>query len=263
VLQEELFVGRNRLLDRILETIHNNSLLLYGERRIGKTSILHHLKRRLERLDDPDYAFFPVFVDLQGVSEERFFATLAEDVFAELRPRLGGLTPSAPTNDSTYSARELTADLRALLAALADTTTKWVKLVLLIDEVDELNAYDPRTNQKLRSLFMKSFADQLVAVVSGVEISHQWEKQGSPWYNFFEEIEIGSIPCEAVAELIQRPIRGVLTIDPGVVARITELSECKPYQVQKLCIALVNRAHATGLRRIGLGDVEAIAHEAG
>ncbi len=45
VLSDDLFLGRDPLLDRILQTIHNNSLLLYGERRIGKTSIQHHLKK--------------------------------------------------------------------------------------------------------------------------------------------------------------------------------------------------------------------------
>ncbi len=40
----------------------------------------------------------------------------------------------------------------------------------------ELNEYDPKINQKLRSLFMKSFAENLVSVVSGVEIKKQWER---------------------------------------------------------------------------------------
>ena len=52
VLDERLFFGRQPLVDRILQTVHNNSLLLYGERRIGKTSIQHHLKRRLLELED-------------------------------------------------------------------------------------------------------------------------------------------------------------------------------------------------------------------
>ena len=77
-----------------------------------------------------------------------------------------------------------------MLKVLGGRTTKHVKLVLLIDEVDELNDYDPRVNQRLRSLFMRAFADRLVSVVSGVSIKKQWEREGSPWYNFFQEIEV-------------------------------------------------------------------------
>ena len=34
VLQDDLFFGREQLLTRVLQSIHNNSILLYGERRI-------------------------------------------------------------------------------------------------------------------------------------------------------------------------------------------------------------------------------------
>jgi len=72
VLDTKMFFGREQLIERVLQTIHNNSLLLYGERRIGKTSLQHHLRRRLLQLDDPDYEFFPVYVDLQGTPESQF-----------------------------------------------------------------------------------------------------------------------------------------------------------------------------------------------
>ena len=181
VLDTEMFFGREQLIERILQTIHNNSLLLYGERRIGKTSLQHHLRRRLQQLDDPMYEFFPVYVDLQGTPESQFFATLAEDVFHELESLLGGMQPGEGlAAEADYGYRELVADLRRVLKVLEKKYSKQVKLVLLIDEVDELNAYDPRINQRLRSLFMKSFAENLVAVVSGVEIRKQWDKENSP-----------------------------------------------------------------------------------
>jgi tetratricopeptide (TPR) repeat protein len=260
VLDTEMFFGREQLIERILQTIHNNSLLLYGERRIGKTSLQHHLRRRLQQLDDPEYEFFPIYVDLQGTPESQFFHTLAEDVFHELESLLGGMQPGEGLDpDADYGYRELVADLRRVLKALEKRSSKQVKLVLLIDEVDELNAYDPRINQRLRSLFMKSFAENLVAVVSGVEIRKQWDKEGSPWYNFFEEIEITPIEREDVVQLITRPIGGVFKIDQAVIDRIIELTDRKPYNVQRLCIALVNRMYEQGKRQISTADVDAVA----
>jgi tetratricopeptide (TPR) repeat protein len=180
VLDDDLFFGRDRLIDRILQTVHNNSLLLFGERRIGKTSIQHHLKKRLQELDDPTYDFYPVYIDLQGTPEDRFFSTMAQDVFEDLAPVIDGLEPSADLSGDGYSYRDFVRDLREVIKALRKRSKKKIKLVLLIDEVDELNDYDPRVNQKLRSLFMKSFADSLVAVVSGVGIKKHWESEGSP-----------------------------------------------------------------------------------
>ncbi|HXV59723.1 MAG TPA: ATP-binding protein [Vicinamibacteria bacterium] len=259
VLDENLFFGRARLIDRILQTIHNNSLLLYGERRIGKTSIQHQLKKRLERLDDPIYDFYPVYIDLQGTPEDRFFRTLADDIFHDLAPVLDGLeAPAAVEGGTGYTYRDFVRDIHRILKRLKEKSSKRVKLVLLIDEVDELNDYDPKINQKLRSLFMKSFAESLVSVVSGVEIKKQWEREGSPWYNFFEEIEVQPFRREDAEELIERPIRGVFKLEDGCVDRILSVTECKPYLIQKLCVALVNRAHEENRRTITLADVDAI-----
>ena len=260
VLDTEMFFGREQLIERILQTIHNNSLLLYGERRIGKTSLQHHLRRRLLQLDDPDYEFFPVYVDLQGTPESQFFATLAEDVFHQLESILGDMGSGEDLDsDSEYGYRDLVRDLRRVIKVLEERSSKQVKLVLLIDEVDELNAYDPRINQRLRSLFMKSFAENLVAVVSGVEIRKQWDKEGRPWYNFFEEIEVTPIGRDDVVELITRPIGGVFKIDQAVTDRIVELTNRKPYHVQRFCVALVNRMHEQGRRVITIADVDAVA----
>lgn len=262
VLDDEMFFGRRELVDRILQTIHNNSLLIYGERRIGKTSIQHQLKRRLRQLDDPCYEFHPVYIDLQGTPETRFFQTMAEDIFQELAPVLDGLKPRKELSGD-YSYRDFVRDVHAVLKALKGRTSKKVKLVLLIDEVDELNDYDPRINQKLRSLFMKDFAESLVAVVSGVQIKKQWEKEGSPWYNFFEEVEVRPFGPQEARELIERPIGRIFKLDGGVVERIISLTAGKPYLIQKTCISLVTRLHEQHRRRITIADVEAVARPDG
>ena len=262
VLEDDMFFGRRELVDRILQTIHNNSLLIYGERRIGKTSIQHQVKKRLCELDDPVYEFHPVYVDLQGTPETLFFQTIAEDVFLELASELNGLQMTKDESGD-YSYRDFVGDVRAVLKTLDKRTNKKVRLVLLIDEVDELNDYDPRINQKLRSLFMKSFAENLAAVVSGVEIKKRWEKEGSPWYNFFEEIQVEPLNPQDARDLIERPIQGMFKLDSGTTDRIISLTGGKPYLIQKLCIALVTRLHEQQRRRITIADVEAVAQPDG
>lgn len=259
VLDDDLFVGREALLSRILQTIHNNSILLYGERRIGKTTLQHHLRRRLQKMQDPEYDFYPVLIDLQGTPQERFFATLAEDIFTELAPILdGGQARRQMSPGNEYDHNAFSREVFVVLEALKKRSARKVKLVLLIDEVDELNNYDPRVNQRLRSLFMKSFAEDLVAVVSGVGIKKEWASEGSPWYNFFEEIEVKPFSRKDAEELIERPIRGIFKLEQGVVDRIIENTSCKPYLIQKLCVSLVNRMHDEKRRRITLADVEAV-----
>jgi tetratricopeptide (TPR) repeat protein len=259
VVKDQQFYGRDMLMTRVLQTIHNNSILLYGERRIGKTSFQHRLKKRLKDINDPEYDFYPVYIDLQGTPETKFFSTLGHDMFDELAPLLDGVQPNEALQDgSDYDYRDLVRDIRAVLHALKKRSDKRIKLVLLIDEVDELNSYDPRVNQRLRSLFMKGFAEDLVAVVSGVGIKKEWESAGSPWYNFFEEIQVKPFRREDAVDLIEKPIQGVFKLETGVTDRIITLTDCKPYLIQKLCVALVNRLHEQQRRVITLTDVNAL-----
>ena len=199
-----------------------------------------------------------MYVDLQGTPETQFFQTIAEDIFEELEPVLDGMQPSVDTSGD-YTYRDFVSDLRAVMKALEQRTTKKARLVLLIDEVDELNDYDPRINQKLRSLFMKNFAESIVAVVSGVEIKKQWQREGSPWYNFFEEIEVKPLEPDDARALIERPIGGVFKVDGGVAERIIALTAGKPYLIQKMCISLVTRLHEQHRHKITVADVEAVA----
>jgi hypothetical protein len=262
VMNDDMFFGRRQLVARILQTIHNNSLLLYGERRIGKTSIQHQLERRLLDIDDPNFAFYPVYIDLQGTPQEQFFWTIARDIAEEVAPTLDGLaiTESMP---SDYGYRDLLGDLRLIIPYLQEKSPKTAKLVLLIDEVDELNEYDPRINQRLRSLFMKNFAENLVAVVSGVEIKKRWEREGSPWYNFFEEIEVRPFDEQEARDLIRKPIEGIFKADTDVIERIIGLTGGRPYLIQKLCVALVTRLHEERRRKMTVADVDAVAGVAG
>ena len=176
-----------RLVRRILSSIHTNSILLSGEKGTGKTPILLYLKGRLTADEDLALDFYPVYIDLRGVPEHLLFATVADAV-------LGQLAFSPPTKVSCFGAnyghRDLARDFRAVIHTLGERGLKPARLVLLVDGIDELNHYDPRTTQKVRSLFMASLAENLVMVASAVEIDKHWEQEGSPWYNFFEEIDI-------------------------------------------------------------------------
>jgi hypothetical protein len=108
---------------------------------------------------------------------------------------------------------------------------------------------------------MKNFSENLVAVVSGVAIKKQWESEGSPWYNFFEEIQVKPFRHEDAEELITRPIRGIFKIDKSVVNRIISKSNGKPYYIQRFCVALVNRLHVEKRRRITNEDVDFVGRQ--
>jgi hypothetical protein len=219
------------------------------------------VERRLEALDDPTYVFHPVYVDLQGTPEERFFATLADQTFETLAPRVGGIEREPALSRPGYSHHDLVRELHGLIKKLKELSPKQVKVVLLIDEVDELNDYDPRVSQSLRSLFMKRFAENLAAVVAGVRIRKEWEKEGSPWYNFFEEIAVDAISPQEAQRLVLEPVRGLFRFEAGTPERIVAAAGGKPFQIQRRCLALVQRLHEEGRRTVTRADVDALEAE--
>ena len=258
VLDDDMFYGREKLTSRMLSTLHRNSLMITGERRIGKTTFLHHLKRVLAEDEAGEWRFFPVFVDLQGVPEQSFFhALMAEVVDAlDLSPATRQALRFTPEPEG-YDARDFGHDLQQVIAELKGRTDRRVRLALLIDEVDVLNEYSESVNQRLRGIFMKSFSENLVAVMSGVGIRRRWKSEASPWYNFFDEIELTPFSREEAEALVREPVAGVFRWKPEAVERVLELSRLRPYLVQKLCVHAVNRMLDAGRGTIRLEDVEA------
>jgi hypothetical protein len=261
VLDDQMFYGREKLTARMLSTLHRNSLMITGERRIGKTTFLHHLKRVLAADEGGEWRFFPVFVDLQGVPEQSFFHALMAETVDSL-----GLTPATQgqmrfTRDAAgYDARDFSHDLQRVIAELKTRTPRKVKLAFLIDEVDVLNEYSESVNQRLRGVFMKSFSENLVAVMSGVGIRRRWKSEVSPWYNFFDEVELAPFSREEAEALVREPVAGFFQWRPEAVERVLELSQLRPYLVQKLCVHAVNRMLEQGRGTIRLEDVLAARH---
>jgi tetratricopeptide (TPR) repeat protein/Cdc6-like AAA superfamily ATPase len=257
VLDPDMFYGREKLTARMLSTLHRNSLMITGERRIGKTTFLHHLSKVLAADEGGEWQFFPVFVDLQGVPEQTFFhAVMAEIVDAlDLSPETREALRLRPEPDG-YEARDFSHDLKEVIEELKSRTSRRVKLALLLDEVDVLNEYSESVNQRLRGIFMKSFSENLVAVMSGVGIRRRWKSEVSPWYNFFDEIELSPFSREEAEALIREPVAGVFRWKAEAVERILELSRLRPYLVQKYCVHALNHMLEENRSTARLDDVE-------
>jgi len=280
IYDEGMFFGREDLLREILQIIHNNNTIIYGERRIGKTSLLYHLGQRLKKLDDPDYAFFPAFINLQGIPQNRLFLVLAQSVAQEMEDKVGSLGLICRSGDrraSNLSSPELSAgpgpsaslrtdytnfdfqeDLAVIVQALQGLTPKEVCLILLVDEADVISTYDQGVQEQLRGVLMSSLARQVKVVLAGTYISKEWHLQSSPWYNLFSrEIMLPPFDVEEIRRLIQRPVQGVYRYDQEAIRHIIAYSDRRPFEAQKLCLHAVKEALEQKKRRVTASEVEA------
>ena len=85
VVERRMFFGRERVFEWIEHSLSgkyvDHILVLHGQRRVGKTSVLKHIPNRL-----PD-KYIPVFIDLQGrvsTTLGRFLGWLAREIVRAL-----------------------------------------------------------------------------------------------------------------------------------------------------------------------------------
>jgi len=250
-VEVKMFFGREEALAEVLDTIHNNHVAIYGERRIGKTSLLHQLDNRLREMKDLEYLFIPAFFSLQGVPAKRLFYTLMVAIARSCQPHIGSLDLIYATKKEGYDAYDLVDDLETVLEALEAITDKQIRLVLLLDEGDELNGYDPIVQARLRRVLMSKAGQRLRMVWSGLYIDKEWELDTSPWYNLFAiEKQVPPFTREEALRLIQEPVKGIYRYDKDAIELILQDSERKPFRIQQICLATINRVLAQKRRRV-------------
>jgi hypothetical protein len=274
VRRDDMFFGRRPLLQRIINTLHSNSIMIHGERRIGKTSLLLNLMTALREVNDPEYWFVPVYVDLEGTPQEAFFQLLIEEILVnvdalqnaavEITPKLTELRYYTKVDDR-YGDRDFNRDLNRITDVLEEygdehEPGKHVRIILLIDEMDVMSSYDRIIQQQLRRIFMREFAATLGAVVAGIQISKEWDRIESPWFNLFNDIELTPFTREQGIELLVEPVRGYYQYDPAAIEFILDHANGRPYKIQQYGLEAVSHMLAARRRRISLADVEA-AHK--
>lgn len=274
VRRDDMFFGRRALLQRIIDTLHSNSIMIHGERRIGKTSLLLNLMTALREVNDPEYWFVPVYIDLEGTPQEGFFQLLIEEVLVNIETLHHAATEITPKltelryytkQVSSYSDRDFNRDLNRITEALEDygeqhDPGKQLRLILLVDEMDVMSSYDRLIQQQLRRIFMREFAATLGAVVAGIQISKEWDRVESPWFNLFNDIALTPFTREQAIELLVEPVRGYYQYDQAAVEFILDHANGRPYKIQQYGLEAVNHMLAARRRRITLGDVEAAHH---
>ena len=137
------FIGREDILRgvlRVLASSHENAIVLYGQRRIGKTSVLMELVERLAAAGP----YRPVYFDLQ----DKAARPLAE-VLNELAQRIAGkLELPAPERWADDAPRRFREEF---LPQVLERLPAESSLVLLFDEFDVLDG--PAENQAAAAFF--------------------------------------------------------------------------------------------------------------
>jgi len=266
VKSAELFRGRQDIFEFILQNISSASLqsrtlVLYGQRRTGKTSILYQL---LGGKLGSEY--IPVLVDIQEIapginSTIDLFVELAFHI--EKSMRKNGLT-AGNTDPNIFNAAPTRAFSRFLDEIEGELAGK--KIVLMFDEFELIEEkilqgkLESEALGYLRSLMQHK--DYLVFIFTG---THKLEQMSQDYWSIFFNIalhhKISFMNKEDALNLIREPILGKLSIDDLAADKILALTNGHPYFIQLLCWALVNHCNKNERNYATLNDLNDVLKE--
>jgi len=250
---QDVFKGRQDIIIAIEVNIINPAqrpaLLLYGRKRIGKTSTLLHLPKLLSS------QFVPVYIDCQNAKwregDAAFCYHLAAALFSELQSRrlLDALKRPALAEFEKYPFTRLD----AYLDEVEDRSRSAGKQILVtLDEYERLeegitaSKISTEIFNQLRNIVQHR--ERIVVLFSG---SHRFaELRAVNWSDYLinvKTLELSFLSQEEAAELITQPVP-MLEYQPGLVDAILALTHCQPYLLQALASELVN--HLNGERRL-------------
>jgi hypothetical protein len=266
--QQEIFVGRTDIgarIEGLLLDRRRAPLLLYGQRRTGKTSLLNNLGRLLPS------TIVPLFVDLQGP------ASHASDHAGFLYNLARGMI------DSAQRQRELTLPPLSREALAADPFTcfdEWLDKVekaledstalLALDEFETLDrAFATGRFEEGAVLGMLRHLIQhrpcFKVLLTGSHTLDEVHRWASYLINV-QLLHISYLKEDEARQLIERPVKDFsLRYQPEASQRVLDLTRGHPALVQLLCaeiVALKNEQPPDIRRLARLADVEAAVPEA-
>jgi hypothetical protein len=260
-----VFVGREDVFAFIREnlgaTASENVLILVGERRMGKTSILRQLPSRLGEM------VVPIFIDGQAVGIEAGMSNLFYDIGLEVQRGLTerGIEVALPSLDA-FEARLSDAFERDLLTqarmALGERT-----LLLLFDEFEELEArvrggdLEPKVFPYLRHLMQH--LDRVGFILAG---THRLEELTADYWSILFNValyrRVGLLDEVAARRLISQPVSDYgLMYDDLAVDKMLKVTAGHPYFLQLLCHTLVNVHNRERVNYVTVGDVNRALEE--
>ena len=231
---EEAFIGRADVLRdalRVIKSPNENGIVLYGQRRIGKTSVLLELAANLPQ--QGNYA--PVYFDLQDKaawSLEKVLRHLAEEIVYKL-----GISKFGDRNDD-FVAGFKKDFLPYVLSRLPEETA----LVLLLDEFDVL---DTKGNQA-GSAFFPYLRNLMLLETKWLKfifvIGRRPEDLSSVYLSLFKGVNyrhVSLLSQKDTADLVRLSERNdSLNWPDEMVSQVYGLTGGHPFLTQQLCFVI-------------------------
>ena len=230
--RERLF-GRDEILEGLeLNCMAGNSCFVWGQKRIGKTSVLQVLAGELRKREKVACVYLRMG-EVKGLHEGQLSLRVAERFVDEMDLPHGSVPAEGHFGASM-------ARLIPWVERVVRDRPNW-RLVLIIDEFDDL---DPAyyTGQRgetfvkqLRSLSEVGLTFLLAGSERMGEIYQRHENELNKWTNAYLDSIESRVDCR---ELVVKPVSGSIEFEESSVGEVVDYCGGNPFYMHLLCYAL-------------------------
>lgn len=291
VKNDEMFFGRKDIIDEIYDTIcpkdydvtkplPTSQYLLYGQKRCGKSSVLHFLNKRFEN----DSRLICINVDYGDIKNEsqcyRYIIdkliSKGKDLFSEKEKELIKLPYNYKSDDCKISFNDLRCFLSSFKGILNKSSNQELANKQIVISVDEFSkVFMLIRNGSIKSNFIESWrslftdsATQFSAVLICKDVMPSIiEEYGNKnAFSVFTKNRLNYLLPEYAKELIIQPIinknKGIKSFyHEGAVDRILYYTACSAYYTTFFCCMLIRYAKKRRLSFITKTDIDIVAKE--
>ena len=284
----EMFYGRKELIENVAKVLQEphtqgKSIVIFGQKRAGKSSILYHLKSKLQAnrhllildignigsiLDEHSQSPF-LYQILWGILNKLEYAI--EDKTAEGFRSLGLSFPNAREFYDHPSPLVSFKNVFESYKRSANRLEEWrsVRAVLLIDEFSYI--YAQIVSGRIPTLFMKNWKALLQenyfnAVMVGQDVMPKFKQRFPNEFGTTQDERVSYLREEDARKLIDEPIRidgrqGESRYRERAIERIVDLTAGSPFYIQIICNRLVDYMNRKRARLATASDVEQVKDE--
>ena len=263
--ESSMVYGRDEDIQRLKKelTLHKAQtvIVLYGQRRTGKTTLLLYLANNGNLK-----THIPIFIDLQRIvyhlTVSSFFFKVADSIHSTVTKR--GFALAYP--DEQAFERDATFAFDRFLDRVEEQLHE-TKLILLIDEFETLEQevtqgrLDAALYHYLRSLIQSR--PRVNFLLSGTHrLEQMTQDYQSIFFNIAAHYPLSRLTKEGAIDLIQQPVVDYLTYEPYALEKLRLLTGNHPYLINLMCRSLVDHCNEYRKVYVTINDINMIMHSA-
>lgn len=276
VTDKSMFYGRDEFIKQIVDTFLNSKskcIVIYGQKRSGKSSVLHHLKNALNATSEA----FCISFSLGTIITELSIASFYYKILSEIKKELGILNRKGieipDFNNVNYEEiekrpviifEEKIEDFLEKCQSIRSWKTK--KFILLIDEFTYL--YSSIQKGIIPGEFMHTWKSIIEknyfnSVLIGQDVMPAFIAKFSNDFGVTEDIRLSYLKKEDAKALIEKPIwynkKNESRYIGNAVEKIIDYTAGNPYYIQIFCARLVDYMNTNKAIRVTEVTVKEVA----